>query len=1190
MNISNRTKNIAAVVSLILSLLCFVASLFINNLSSDLAHVSQKTERILSNRLDKVEDYMKQAMETDHSDFFRVKNAPKDIVIYRYCNDSLQSWVNQFTIVNDNIVNKQIFYNITAMKYSVVSPLSQLEEEYKYISIGPKWYVARAESDGLGCTVVGALEIKNELLSSISLNRHGVNGRFHLSNIYSIIPLTLDNGVPVSYNGRELFNISIGPVPNSYIFASSLIRWAALMFLICAGVLFLWVHRTLSFYIILVALLAVAFGVSYYWGYHLQMRMPLFSPSVYADGSFFFSLGALMLFNLLIFLLIVCTYIMRKTVHRLLVHGAARKTMMWIYTGLTMTIFVALLVYIHLTFRSLILNSNIVLDPLKVASISWHTLLVYFSYGLLVLASMLLIHQLRPYMRKLLKIHYDPSSRLFRLCYSIICAIYFCLINIVVGFQKEQYMVQVWSNKLAVDRDLELELQLRSVESAIASDAMIATLADIEGGDVLVLHRLADNYFNRVSQNYDISIRMCGSQDNDVALMFNRRLAMGAPIAQSSRFVYNYDNKGHNSYLGMFVYNTKSQGLIKLFLELESKSHREDRGYYSIFGRGSLLSLNTIPEVYSYGRFVHGKMVAWKGAYALPMVLTKEQTDHLKSFKKDYYKSDGYIHFVNVVSDDEIIIVSRLPRNIVTVILSFTVLMIFLYFVLSFYRVGPKVKVDPVFKTNSYRNRINLMLSFVLVVSMVVLSLFSVTFVTRKNDSNLKKIMLGRLSTIQSMIESKCKEINNFDVLQTSEFGVILEDISQTTKTDISLYNVRGKVINSTIPEAYDRMMLGTRMDEDAVYNLMYRHCRYYIHKDNFFGKPYYSLYIPIFDDAGKVRAIAGVPYVDKDNFTRDAFIHMATIIVIFFILLVIGLAFSSMVINRMFHPLMEMVHQLKSTSIDNLEKMNYTGNDEVSALVEAYNRMVEKLDESMKLVTQSERDKAWSEMARQVAHEIKNPLTPMKLTIQRVVRLKDRGRADWDQLFADSSRIMLDQIEILTATANQFSDFAKLYTQDPVVFDLDKAIQDQVRLFQNREDVQIVYMGLKDAMISAPEPQLIRVITNLVTNAIQAVTLEGDKVQEPCKGLVMVYLRNSTSDDCYDLIVEDNGPGVSDENLPHLFTPNFTTKSSGTGLGLAICKSILEKCGGTINYQRSAILKGACFTVCLPKLKVKPE
>jgi nitrogen fixation/metabolism regulation signal transduction histidine kinase len=249
---------------------------------------------------------------------------------------------------------------------------------------------------------------------------------------------------------------------------------------------------------------------------------------------------------------------------------------------------------------------------------------------------------------------------------------------------------------------------------------------------------------------------------------------------------------------------------------------------------------------------------------------------------------------------------------------------------------------------------------------------------------------------------------------------------------------------------------------------------------------------------------------------------------------------------------------------------------------------MVKGLSESTRQLAQAERDKAWSQMARQVAHEIKNPLTPIKLQIQRLIRLKNNGNPAWEQRFDEVSAVVLEHIDILTETANEFSTFAKLYSEDPVLMDLDRTLKDQIMIFDNRENVKISYLGMENAMVMAPKPQLIRVFVNLITNAVQAVENAQkeatDNGEETRSGRVMISLRNSIKEGYYDIVVEDNGPGVSEENQSKLFTPNFTTKSSGTGLGLAICRNIIEKCEGEIHYQKSFVLGGASFIVTVPK------
>lgn len=282
-------------------------------------------------------------------------------------------------------------------------------------------------------------------------------------------------------------------------------------------------------------------------------------------------------------------------------------------------------------------------------------------------------------------------------------------------------------------------------------------------------------------------------------------------------------------------------------------------------------------------------------------------------------------------------------------------------------------------------------------------------------------------------------------------------------------------------------------------------------------------------------------------------------------------------ILGKMLGPLNEMGDKMRLAGVDTLEYIRYDNEDEISSLVQSYNRMVSSLAESTTRLAQAERDKAWSGMARQVAHEIKNPLTPMKLQIQRIIRLKEKGDTSWVDKFDEMSRVILDHIDILTDTANQFSTFAKLYTEEPTEIDLDNMLQEEISMFDSSSGVEFEYRGLEGSRVSGPKPQLIRVVVNLLGNAVQAVPPEGGKV--------LVSLRHSVADGYYDIVVEDNGSGVSEENVDKLFTPNFTTKSGGSGLGLAISRSILEKCGATISYSRSFCLGGACFTVRYPKI-----
>ena len=324
--------------------------------------------------------------------------------------------------------------------------------------------------------------------------------------------------------------------------------------------------------------------------------------------------------------------------------------------------------------------------------------------------------------------------------------------------------------------------------------------------------------------------------------------------------------------------------------------------------------------------------------------------------------------------------------------------------------------------------------------------------------------------------------------------------------------------------------------------------------------------------------AILCAPYVEEGyDFERDAAMHLMSIISVFLLLFIIASVAESAVLDRVFQPLKLLGIRMRRTGLDSMKHISYSGNDEISTLVDAYNRMVDQLSENSVQLAEAERNKAWSEMARQVAHEIKNPLTPMQLQIQSLIRRKQRGDDSWQDKFDEVSKVLLDHIAVLTQTSNEFSTFARLYTEEHTEIALDSLLEEEISMFDNRDDIDFSYIGLQGARIKGPKPQLTRVFINLLTNAVQAV--EG---QENAR--IYVALRKSSREGYYDVVVEDNGPGVPEENLSKLFSPNFTTKNGGSGLGLAICKSVLQNCGATISYSRSFTLGGACFTIVYPE------
>ena len=1149
--------------------------------------IAERTSKRIESRLAILEKHVSHTHESPLDQTVPPHTLPEDMVIYRYVNDSLKSWNNHFSLINDDISVKLEIPKLTSRRSRLVSPLNDATDSFSFINLGPKWYLIKTYDYGHGEEIIAGLEIQNKLIVDHFKSGNGVNPYLDLSDRFSILPLHHTEGTPIVIDGTPLFKVVYSPAASSS-FNNSLLRWLALLFLAAAAVLMLALHRTIRAYIAVNIILLGIFFLAFLWGYRMGESSPLFSPSIYADRTFF-SLGALLLANVYVILFNVCAYIIRRRIVAYIrqndTHSKIKKG---IYGLVILSLATVTVLYVHNSLTSLTNNSSITLELYRWNTQTFYTILIYLSYAGIFISILLLMQMLRPVAWKLLGIRYNIFSRKSLAIMAFIWALYMTVSTAVLGFKKEEDRVEVWANRLAVDRNISLEIQLISLEESIANDQILWTLTAHQNTNEIIQKRISEYHLGHLHLTYKPNIILVREGDYEALGYLEEIISNGTPISGGSRILI-VKNGGRNSYAGIFLFYSPDTGTTHMILEIEPDNNTEDKGYFTFLKRQSNPGSVSIPPVYSYAKYDNKHLTSYKGNYPYPTSIPKASDYITKSLDKSVYREGGYVHFHHYFSDEEIIVISRPIRNAMVFFTSFSYIFIILALLMQIFVRGRKTRH---FKSNYFRTRINTILfvsSCLILASMTIISVF---FVYRRNEANMRNLMSSKISTIQAMIENRIRNVENWEELTSQEFAHEVDKISATTQSDISFFTPDGKVFSSTSPEIYERMMIGSRIDPEAYYNICQKNQRFYINRAEVAGFKLWTLYAPLFNDDGDLIAIVNTPYTDRSlDFRREATSHAAMIVNLFLLLLIGSLMVTSKVVNSMFAPLVMMGRKMKSADISHLEYIDYQRDDELTSLVDAYNRMVKDLSDSTRQLAQAERDYAWSQMARQVAHEIKNPLTPIKLELQRLIRLKQKNNPAWEEKFDKVAAVILEHIDILADTANEFSTFAKLYSEKPTLLDLDKVLKDQLLIFDNKEKVKISYVGMEDALVLAPKPQLIRVFVNLITNAIQAVEIRLKETEEQggetFEGKVMVFLRNSTKEGYYDIVIDDNGSGVKDENLDKLFTPNFTTKSSGTGLGLAICRNIIEKCDGEISYQKSFVLGGASFTVTIP---MKPE
>lgn len=340
-------------------------------------------------------------------------------------------------------------------------------------------------------------------------------------------------------------------------------------------------------------------------------------------------------------------------------------------------------------------------------------------------------------------------------------------------------------------------------------------------------------------------------------------------------------------------------------------------------------------------------------------------------------------------------------------------------------------------------------------------------------------------------------------------------------------------------------------------------------------GVTYRSAYNYIKDYKYKPLGIISMPYVEETSFydtqVNSFLVRFGQIyIFMFFLAIILAYILSSYVTNTI-HLISERIQKININQKNEKIKVE-NASYEIEALVSSYNNMVDKLEESAEKLAQSQREMAWREMARQVAHEIKNPLTPMKLTVQSFERRFNPEDPRVNEKMKDFCDTLVQQIDTMSAVASAFSNFASMPAQENTTLNVVKVVQLALEIFN--EDFIRFESSEAEIIAKFDRSQIIRIITNLVKNAIQAIPN-----YEPFPRILVKVERLGNE---VLIRISDNGTGIPEEIRDKIFEPKFTTKSSGMGLGLAIIKNMIEGYGGTI-YFETILEKGTTFYVKLP-------
>jgi signal transduction histidine kinase len=477
----------------------------------------------------------------------------------------------------------------------------------------------------------------------------------------------------------------------------------------------------------------------------------------------------------------------------------------------------------------------------------------------------------------------------------------------------------------------------------------------------------------------------------------------------------------------------------------------------------------------------------------------------------------------------------------------------------------------------SLRARIFLAMILLVLLASILIALVTIFQYNEEAQDYHKDRLDRKEENIKQSIDYTIRE-TTWDVT-TENIPLIFKDeiykIASIHKLQINLYDLDGVLLKSSKAMISNDTLLRC-MDVEILNALSNTAERKYVTKNVVNGETFLSSYTYITDTKFKPLAILNLPYLENDNFLdKELDEFLKRLGYTYMVMLVIAVVLALLLSKYITKTLKTISDKIKETRLEKRnEKIEIkSSTDEILTLVNSYNSMIDELQESAVKLATNEREQAWREMAKQVAHEIKNPLTPMRLSVQSFQRKFDATDPTINQKVEEYSKTLIQQIDTMSSIASAFSNFAKMPAQQNETLNVVAIVKLALDIFN--EDYITFQADEKKIIAKLDRTQLIRVVTNLIKNGIQSIP---DDAENP------KIIVNVTSEGSMVIIrVQDNGVGISDENKSKVFEPKFTTKTSGMGLGLAMVKNIVETYNGTITFI-SEKGKGTTFTVTFPK------
>ncbi|GAB4130951.1 MAG: HAMP domain-containing sensor histidine kinase [Raineya sp.] len=586
------------------------------------------------------------------------------------------------------------------------------------------------------------------------------------------------------------------------------------------------------------------------------------------------------------------------------------------------------------------------------------------------------------------------------------------------------------------------------------------------------------------------------------------------------------------------------------------KEPREFRNFsYAIFKKDNL--------VYAYGNF-----------------------NYAKKFKKSLFKisklyQTGYVYqdFRHWAVKDEkgrAVVVSATQYSSKNIFANFSFLFLLLILVttqvLLFYGLNSYFKKTQL----TFTTRIQLFLNAAFFLPLMIVSISTLSVISSSFDQDLNNSFIEKAQNAARSIVNSVQQYRN-ELLEKEELFRDITAVAGYTQADINLFDVSGKLLVASQTAIYDNELLARYINPEVLWKIVEQKEQSVMFSESVGKLSYKSVYWAIrsYED-NQILAILSIPFFDAEDERQKKLIDvLTTIINIFTIVFIIFVVISYFASHILTEPLSLITQKIRKTTLYAYnEPIQWDSDDEIGLMVNEYNKMLIKLEENKQALAQTEKESAWREMAKQVAHEIKNPLTPMKLTLQHLQMRIRSENPDLEKLTARPFETLLTQIDLLSDIATSFSAFARMTIPKNDLFDIAEVLKQTLQLYESNQNIHLIRMIEKGKFQVRGDKQLMsQIFTNIILNAIQAVP--NDRKPEICVSLYAL-------DKMAHIEIRDNGSGIPQEVQSKVFLPNFSTKFTGSGIGLALAKRGIEHAGGKIWFETKPDI-GTCFFIELP-------